>query len=402
MHARNCKPGLKPARIGAFRPMEYPMRALVLLFALLGLAQAQTVEEARLARAELAMPEVRAAFQGLERDFAHDWQRTTSAGEATQLARETGRRLWLGARARLQQLADYDDRPLYWSRLALSRTVRDTAPGFAISPAQRAAALAALELASRGQDELQFAARSAQKRVLITGFDPFLLERNLNQSNPSGVAALWLDGRELILDGQRIRIEAAVFPVRYADFDAGAVERFLRPWLGQIDLLATISMGRQDFDLERFPGRRRSANVVDNQDLLPGASRQDPQPPKLDGQPLNGPEFVEFSLPVAAMQRAQGPYRIIDNRWVRVLPDTRLEAPSLAALAGQIAVEGGGGGYLSNEISYRAVRLRDELGLRQLPVGHIHTPAIAAFEPDKTRDIVTQIEAMLRAALQPG
>ncbi|QNM95209.1 hypothetical protein [Chitinimonas koreensis] len=291
-------------------------------------------------------------------------------------------------------------------RLALTRTLREQPPGFPIFAADRAAALDALEQASRGMDEVDFGADRKTLRILVTGFDPFLLDRNLDQSNPSGVNALLLDGEEIEFDGRRARIETAMFPVRYADFDAGMVERLLSPWMRgkngkpQVDLVATVSMGRTGFDLERFPGRRRSteARVPDNLNVPSGASRDDPRPPLLDGRPIDGPEFVEFSLPAAAMLAVQAPYRVNDNRQVTVVPDTQLSADSLAALRGKIAVEGSGGGYLSNEISYRSVRLRDALGVARLPVGHIHTPAIKAFEPDKTARIVDQLRALLGAA----
>jgi pyrrolidone-carboxylate peptidase len=60
-------------------------------------------------------------------------------------------------------------------------------------------------------------------------------------------------------------------------------------------------------------------------------------------------------------------------------------------------VEGSGGGYLSNEISYRAILLQNQLGSR-IPTGHIHTPSIAGFEADTEAAIVEQVKAMLTAA----
>ncbi|GAB3250624.1 hypothetical protein [Chitinimonas naiadis] len=387
---------------------------------------AETPEEARLPQAAAKMPTVTAAFQGLQADFAHDWAQSQDARDAARIAREYGRRLWLGAKAQLRQNADLDDRPLYWARLAMSRTVRDSKPGFPIFPVDRDAALTLLEQASRGMDDVQFDPDRRIKRILLTGFDPFRLDLNLDQSNPSGVSALWLDGMEIEVKGQRARIETAMFPVRYADFDAGMVEHFLTPWLtrptaisedwleaarqqrqpsitgkgeAQVDMVVTVSMGRSDFDLERFPGRRRSATAPDNLGILSGGTRIKPVAPLLQGQPIAGPEFVEFSLPVQAMQSVRGPYKVNDNRWVRVVPDTRLAAGGMAALFGKTAVEGGGGGYLSNEISYRAVRLRDELGLQSLPIGHIHTPKIEGYDPARLRAITAQLKAILEAGL---
>jgi hypothetical protein len=75
-----------------------------------------------------------------------------------------------------------------------------------------------------------------------------------------------------------------------------------------------------------------------------------------------------------------------------------------------VARAGGGGDYLSNEIAYRATLLRDALGLTT-PGGHLHTPVLE-FGPGNTteltdpvfeqnqRDIVTQIRAVLKVALE--
>ncbi|MFC4159337.1 hypothetical protein [Chitinimonas lacunae] len=359
-------------------------------------ASAATVEEARLLRAEAALPATVATFGSEVGRFGERWRQAGHTAAAVEAAREAGRALWQAARQRLTKQDDSDDRPLYWARLQSSRLVRDEPAGFAIDEAGRQAALAALEQTSRGRDDIAFA--PGRRRILLTGFDPFLLDRNLDQSNPSGVAALWFDGRVIEAGGITAQIETAVFPVRYADFDAGVLENWLRPWLPNVDMVLTVSMGRRDFDLERYPGRRRSAEFPDNVNAMDGGSRREPIVPRLGQQPLDGPEFVEFSLPVAALASVQTPFAVHDNRWVRVVPDTRFSAGGYATLFRRTAVEGSGGGYLSNEISYRSVRLRDRLGLT-LPVGHLHTPAIRAFEPDKTRAIVRQIEAMLRASL---
>ena len=57
---------------------------------------------------------------------------------------------------------------------------------------------------------------------------------------------------------------------------------------------------------------------------------------------LEGPEFVEFSLPVAALQSGAGPYEIRDNRRVSTLERGTFDAESLAELEGLTAVRGGG------------------------------------------------------------
>ena len=165
-----------------------------------------------------------------------------------------------------------------------------------------------------------------------------------------------------------------------------------------IDLLLTVSMGREHFDLEHFPGRRRSATAPDNLNVYSGGNADNPVIPMLYGKQLAGPEFVAYSLPYQAMMQAKGRFQINDNRNVTTLEGGDITAQSLTELANQTAVQGGGGGYLSNEISYRSLLLRDQLA-PTLPVGHIHTPRIAAFEPKTSADIVMQIQQMIRLAV---
>ena len=239
--------------------------------------------------------------------------------------------LWRAAVADVQA-GNWDDRPLYWARLKLQRVLAD-----------RGESVAHVESQSRG---LLRAPGAEVPGILLTGFDPFRLDVDIGQSNPSGLAALALDGT--LVAGFRVR--SAILPVRYADFDAGIVENTLgEHFAAGLDLAVTVSMGRDAFDLERFPGRRRSTTEPDNRGESGGGSTTDPLPPP----GLEGPEFLEFSLPGESMVRVGGEWPVRDNREVRTLRGP-LTARSLADLRGEVAVGGSGGGYLSNEIAYRS------------------------------------------------
>ena len=99
--------------------------------------------------------------------------------------------------------------------------------------------------------------------------------------------------------------------------------------------------------------------------------------------------------------KAKGPYKINDNRGVTVLINNEpkdIIANSLSELLDKVAVQGGGGGYLSNEISYRSIVLRNKLG-STIPTGHIHTPRISDFNAKTNQAIVEQIKAMLVLSL---
>lgn len=358
-----------------------------------------TVEELRIAKAQQAMPKVIDDFSW--RAFEQNWPKQNNFYSAKRLVSQLGERLWQFNKQQVQSGQVVDDRPLYWTRLAISAYMKENANQ--LSNNERKALVEVLEEASRGRTDLVYA-KAADKQILLTGFDPFLLDRNISQSNPSGLAALQLDGVVIEVQGENgpitAEINTAMVPVRYQDFEDGEVESLLAPFYATegVDLIATISMGRSDFDLEHFPGLRRSAKAPDNLNVYTGASKTNPIIPKLSSEPLSALEFVEFSLPFQAMQKAKGRYQVNDNREVTTLSKT-FSANSLEDLQGHTAVEGGGGGYLSNEISYRSILLRNKLG-SQIPTGHIHTPRISEFDDKTNQDIIKQIQAMLEHALK--
>ena len=361
----------------------------------------KTVEEARVPAFKLAEPGIAQQLTSVGERFSLKIKTVKDPAALRQLALATGLNLWAQARQGFQAGAVLDDRPLYWQRLVVAPMIRARAMQLGCKPSVIAQVMAAFEQASRGQMDVLWTAPKA-RRVLITGFDPFSLDQHIGQSNPSGVVALSLDGQVFEFDGGTVEINAAIFPVRYPDFDAGILEEWLAPHLtsGSIDLFVSVSMGRDQFDLERFPGRRRSSSALGNLQEHTGGTAASPKPGLLGGEPLQGPEFVEFSLPVALMQRAEGDYKIRDNHTVTTLEKGTFEAASLASLRYQTAVQGSGGGYLSNEISYRSIRLANELGVT-LPMGHIHTPRIQGSSPKEVASIVAQVREMLLLALSP-
>jgi len=330
--------------------------------------------------------------------FAKKWSAVKDFEQAKQLLHRTGNDLWLKVKSQVKSNKRYDDRPLYWQRLATKAAIK--AQPLAFSQSELELLLEVFETASRGYDDIDYRHNTA-KKIFLTGFDPFLLDKNIGQSNPSGLAVLNLDGKVIEFNGIKAEINTVIVPVRYEDFDNGEIESLLAPIYlgGQVDLVSTISMGREHFDLERFPGKRRSVTAPDNLNVLSGGTKEAPVISELAGETLTGNEFVEFSLPVDAMQKAKGKYQVIDNLKVVTLEKGELQPKLLSELDGLTAVSGGGGGYLSNEISYRSIRLQNQLGT-QVPTGHIHTPRIKEFDDKTNKAIVNQIEEMLKQAIR--
>ncbi len=371
-----------------------------------------SVEEQRLALPTPAQVLSRSGFDRFERVFTPSLCVLPNRKVAKKAISAQGRALWEAAVARAKgqlppgTLPVTDDRPLYWARLQLTRALKQWTPSFALSPAARAELLDALDQSSRGQSSVTYQGRGA--RVLVSGFDPFQLDQDIRRSNPSGAAALALDGTVIQTPAGPARVETAMFPVLWDPFAAGMVERTFLPRLTEVDLFTTISQGRVGrFDVERYNGRWRGG-FPDNDNI----SRTGVIPiPAGVPTVLPAPEFVPTTLPYAEIVATPtGRFPVFDNTSVTEIPagqTTPVVSPT-GPTPGSVARAGGGGDYLSNEIAYRATLLRDALGL-QIPGGHLHTPVLEFGAGNTTeltdpvfaanqRDIVDQVRAVLTVA----
>ncbi|MET7908331.1 pyroglutamyl peptidase [Streptomyces avermitilis] len=380
-------------------------------------APTTTVEEQRLDRAVPQEILRRSGFDSVASDFARELGSAHSYAQARRVVVRQGARLWQRAVDRAQgrgpaggDLSRDDDRPLYWARLGMTREVRLWDPEFGLSDTRRAQLLSGLEVSSRGQNAVRYPHGRGVKRILVTGFDPFTLDRDIRISNPSGATALALDGTTIETANGPARIETAVFPVRWQDFADSMVERALRPHLPRVDLFTTVSQGRVGrFDVERTNGAWRGGfpdnDTVGRTETVPVTD------------PASQPQWTTTTLPYRAIVAANtGRFAVYDNTSVTEIPAggtaevVRPDGPT----PGSTARAGGGGNYLSNEIAYRATLLRDRLGLHDsLPGGHVHTPVLefgtgntdpatgAVTDPEFIRnrlDIIGQVRSILTVA----
>ncbi|MFK4222413.1 pyroglutamyl peptidase [Streptomyces sp. NPDC019890] len=374
-------------------------------------APAVTVEEARL---DQAVPQEilrRSGFDTVAPRFAEALQGASSYRQAERAVVRHGSRLWDRAVDRAQgrgpargDLSRDDDRPLYWARLGMTRELHAWQPEFGLTGTERARLLDRLERSSRGQDSMNLPAGKGIKRIVMTGFDPFTLDRDIRISNPSGATALALDGTWIRTADGPARIETAVFPVRWQDFADGTVEQTLRSPLPKADLFTTVSQGRVGrIDIERTNGAWRGG-FGDNENV----SRTETVPVS---DPASQPQWTTTTLPYQAIVAAStGRFPVYDNTTVTEIPAggrdpvVRPDGPT----AGSTARAGGGGNYLSNEIAYRATLLRDRLGLT-IPGGHVHTPVLQFGAGNTTEitdpefvqnrlDIIAQVREIIRVA----
>ncbi|MFF4499610.1 pyroglutamyl peptidase [Streptomyces sp. NPDC001401] len=384
-----------------------------------GTVPSPTVEEQRLDKAVPQEILDRSGFDDVAPGLTHALDGARSYAQAHRIVVHEGSALWRRAVDRAQgrgpaggDLARDDDRPLYWARLGMTREVRTWNPEFGLSEGQRAALIDALERTSRGQTEVRYPQHGkGLRRVLVTGFDPFTLDRDIRISNPSGATALALDGTVIETADGPARVETVVFPVRWQDFADGTVERTLRPYLKKVDLFTTVSQGRVGrFDVERTNGAWRGG-FPDNDNI----SRTETVPVS---DPASQPQWTTTTLPYKEIVAANtGRFPVYDHTEVTEIPAggtdpvVRPDGPT----AGSTARAGGGGNYLSNEIAYRATLLRDRLGLHDtLPGGHVHTPVLqfgtgntdpatgTVTDPQflqNRQDIITQVRAILTVAV---
>ena len=250
------------------------------------------------------------------------------------------------------------------------------------------------------------------KRVLVTGFDPFTLDRDIRISNPSGATALALDGTAIETahgrrQGRDRGVPGALAGLRGRARWSGRCGRICP----QVDLFTTVSQGRVGPVRRGADQRGLAGRLPDNENSAgPGPSRSPTRPRSPSGRqrPCRTRRIVAANT---------GRFPVYDNTSVTEIPVggndpvERADGPT----AGSTARAGGGGDYLSNEIAYRATLLRDRLGLgATLPGGHVHTPVLqfgadntdpdtgAVTDPEFVRnrlDIIAQVRSILTVAV---
>ncbi len=274
---------------------------------------------------------------------------TRSLAAAERLAERQGRALWRQAVRRAQStgpvaggLPASDDRPLYWTRLQATAALRQWQPSFRISIDERDSLITRFDKAARGMGEISFTPGRRVTRVLVSGFDPYTLDggetgtgndtvgNNIRHGNPSGAAALALDGTTYrTKGGKRQVIEAYTLPVNYTEFAAGYVEDTVGPHMTarprrRVDASITVSQAvDSEFRLEQWNARYHGDFAGNDLSLpCPGTGPDDATPqlavdnpgcntavPRRWGGTLGfelrrPPQWTTASLPVGAMIRA--------------------------------------------------------------------------------------------------
>lgn len=211
--------------------------------------------------------------------------------------------------------------------------------------------------------------------------------------NPSGISTLLLHGNTVNdSSGNTGFIQAAIFPVRYIDFDNNVVEDLVTPFLNanSIDMIISLSLNGSAyyFDLERFAAKNRGG-FHDNMGI--GTSPAWADPTLFSQINSSGNDFYQTTLPIDKIVTAavannfnyNGQKVFYDQSYTAENGNAR---PHVSATNGQPnanvnsfsineivenSIGGSGGAYLSNEIFYRISRLREILN-SNVKTGHYH------------------------------
>lgn len=343
------------------------------------------------------------------------------AGDIIDLIDEYAPKLWKIATKTVQK-NNHDDRPLYWARNKMLTYLKRT-PCYKghfnletseiYKGTELETAISNFENKSRNYTGIDFSKAGNKKKVLITGFDPFVMNPHhkgspgkFERQNPSGITILSLHGKVI----GNSYIQCAMIPVRYEDFDNDIIEKIVTDNIKDFDIMLTTSKNNANFDLERFAGKFRNG-YLDNMNI--GDTKNKPQYniSRFKQLPKHWDGFYETTLPVNKimqgilspstnelyydqsyeddMGNSQSHPTALNNNTNNNLPI------NIKAKSANTGGSGSGSHYLSNEIMYRATKTRDDLqygkgGLNKLKeVGHIHISKTQA--PIEYLKIIKQI-----------
>ncbi len=193
-----------------------------------------------------------------------DGGQPVSATDATQLGNKAGNNLWSRATRAVRRLlggswrrGDVGGRthfnPLHSMRAmiralgAIQPTVYRGNPAAAANVRRTFTIIdSEFNTAARGGSSIAFNARvrsgAELVKVLVTGFDPFAANPPpAGDWNPAGATAMALDNTEIRLGSHnKADIESVVYPVSFAQFNQGIVERIVRS--SNADAILTVSL----------------------------------------------------------------------------------------------------------------------------------------------------------------
>lgn len=288
----------------------------------------------------------------------------------------------------------------------------------------------AFTIAARGGKELTFSAPGAKPqnvvKTLLTGFDPFhtgaarTKPPRAGEWNPSGAAVMSMDGKPIKLEKGVAAVEGVVLPVDFEQFRSGLVEKIVKPIATDVDTVLTVSVDARIAEAGpvRFERYAVGSHLLDNNVLEPvpaapggtggpaiietdapletikGETAQSKPGKPTIKEPTIGEDitfkFVDDKQADAALKalglpaQRKAEVEITDHAALQTIIKTMTRDKTTAGITFKaggkdfkaLVVRGPGGDYLSNEVSYRVLRLLAETGSPKQPISfHTHTEA---------------------------
>lgn len=285
----------------------------------------------------------------------------------------------------------------------------------------------AFTLAARGGADIKFSTPGVKPekvvKTLLTGFDPFntfqsSLPPRAGEWNPSGAAVLAMDGKPIKLDKGVAAVEGIVLPVNFEQFKTGMVEKLVKPFAADVDAVLTVSVapGLKEAEAVRFEryavgshflnngvleqvpaaaGGGAGAAIIETNAPIEKISAETARKEK-GKEDIPAPTFGEditftFSDAKTADDalkalglKAQGvaDAKITDHTAIQTILKSMTRDQKTAGITFKVGgkafhaliVSGPGGNFLSNEISYRVLRLLAETKSPKNPISfHTHT-----------------------------
>jgi len=319
--------------------------------------------------------------------------------------------------------ANPDDRPLYWARIKMEAALKNH-PYFCnqhllsniIQGSDLEIIIKLFEEKSRNYTGVNFSGAAGANKILITGFDPFFLNKfdypfsmNILQSNPSGCTALAMHNTPT--ENGLGYIQIMIIPVRYKDFDSssnplsgqgeGIIENYIQPWINDVKMIVTISQaGPNDYKIDKYATVSRGG-TIDNLGYVRNINSH-----SIDIGINSNLEWLLTTLPSPFIATPV----VLDTNYTDSsgyhLNDS---TPPNDSQKVQM-FSGSGGNYLSNEIFYRVAKLREDWLASQPPsptpkkaTGHFHVSKLQVIvNEDFSITETQQLIIIVKGAINNG
>ena len=286
----------------------------------------------------------------------------------TQLVIRHGKGIWQDALTYFQSQQSFDDRILYWTRIAMFSALKKSVSYQALLPMQQEKLLWEFELYSRGNSHVKFN-KKANKHILVIATDPFIREQTIDAINTAAISTLALDGMILNLNGQTAELKSIILPVNYAYLDKGLVEEVLNKHIDRekVDLVLVLGQSDDHFKLSKSAMLTLNKNSFDNLGKVRG-NNETSNIPLLANKTLHSKQKLANNWKYNSAIKANASYVIAEQ-----------SNPSLS---------------LINEIFYRALNVSQN-GFTSVDVGQIDMPTFTQHNKSKLNALFNQLSQML-------